>query len=133
LPEYVRFPSIAPLVFKEIFLNVRFISKSPARLALLAVLVLPAAASVQAAPYPQLDPQATTQAAHPETPVPAALYRSVFADLPTGVEKTSIDWKKANADVGQFKRGHADLLKWEQEQAKAQTQSSSGPSSPPTR
>ena len=59
-----------------------------------------------------------------------ALYRSAFAGVPTGVEQTRVDWKKANADVGQFKRGHADLLKWEQEQAKA----ANPPSSPaPTR
>ena len=39
-------------------------------------------------------------------------------DLPQGVETTALDWKAANAAVGQFKRGHADLLKWEQEQAR---------------
>lgn len=127
---------IAPLVFQEIFVNVHFMSKRPARLALLAALALPAGVYVtlaQATPYPQLDPQPTAQAASPDTPVPAALYRSVFADLPKGVEQTSLDWKKANADVGQFKRGHADLLKWEQEQAKAQPKAPDQPSSTPTR
>jgi hypothetical protein len=49
------------------------------------------------------------------------------------VEQTSLDWKKANADVGQFKRGHADLLKWEQEQAKARPKTTDQPSSTPTR
>lgn len=114
-------------------MNVRLISKSPARLALLAALALPAGvnlAQAQAAPYPRLDPQPTAQAANPDTPVPPALYRSVFAGLPTGVEQTSLDWKKANADVGQFKRGHLDLLKWEQEQAKAQPKAPDRPSSP---
>ncbi len=101
-------------------MNIRFISTAPARLALLAILALPAAASSQSAPYPELDPRATLQAADPDTLVPPALYRSVLADLPVGVEQTRVDWKKANADVGQFKRGHADLLKWEQEQAQAQ-------------
>jgi hypothetical protein len=113
--------------------NVRFISTSPARLALLAALALPAAASVQAAPYPQLDPRPTTQAAGADTPVPTALYRSVFSDLPTGVEQTSVDWKKANADVGQFKRGHMDLLKWEKEQVNAQPKAADLPSTPPKR
>jgi len=113
--------------------NIRSISMSPARLTLLALLALPAAASAQAAPYPQLDPRATAQAADADTPVPPALYRSVFADLPTGVEQTSVDWKKANADVGQFKRGHIDLLKWEQEQAQAQPKAADRPSSPSTR
>ena len=61
-----------------------------------------------------------------------ALYRSAFAGVPTGVEHTRVDWKKANADVGQFKRGHADLLKWEQAQAKA-AQPASGSTPAPTR
>ena len=49
----------------------------------------------------------------PTAPVPAVLYRSVFADTPTGVEMESVDWKAANAEVGQFKNGHVDILKWE--------------------
>jgi hypothetical protein len=48
--------------------------------------------------------------------VPAALYTSAFAGLSTGVEPASDDWKKSNAAVAQFPRGHADLLKWEQAQ-----------------
>jgi hypothetical protein len=75
-----------------------------------------AAALAQAAPYPRPDPKPTEQAANPATPVPAALYRSAFAGLPAGVEQAAGDWKKSNADAGQFKRGHADLLKWEQSQ-----------------
>lgn len=30
------------------------------------------------------------------------------------VEQGTIDWRKANDEVSQFKRGHADVLKWEQ-------------------
>jgi hypothetical protein len=45
--------------------------------------------------------------------VPPVVYQSVFADGPKGVETTSTDWKKANAEVGQFKRGHMDILKWD--------------------
>jgi hypothetical protein len=66
----------------------------------------------------RLDPTPTLQASQPNTPVPAVAYRSVFADLPQGVEDTVVDWKAANAAVGQFKRGHADLLKWERDQAR---------------
>ncbi len=66
---------------------------------------------------PRPDPQPTLRAADPASPVPAALYRSIFADLPAGVEQGSDDWKKANAEVGQFRRGHVDLLKWEDAQA----------------
>ena len=66
----------------------------------------------------RLDPTPTLQASQANTPVPAAAYRSVFTDLPQGVEETVLDWKAANAAVGQFKRGHADLLKWERDQAR---------------
>jgi hypothetical protein len=57
--------------------------------------------------------------ADPSAPVPAVAYRSVFTDTPTGVETQSLDWKKAHADVAQFPRGHADVLKWEQAAARA--------------
>lgn len=57
------------------------------------------------------------QPADPAVPVPAVSYRSVFADLPTGVEAAREDWKKANNEVGRFTRGHVDILKWEQQQA----------------
>ena len=55
--------------------------------------------------------------ADPAVPVPAVSYQSVFANVPTGVETQSMDWKAANAEVGQFTRGHLDILKWEQGQA----------------
>lgn len=122
-------PRIASLVIQETFVNLSFMSNAPARLALLAMACV---APAQAAPYPQLDPQPTMQAASADTPVPPALFHSAFSGVPAGVEQTSVDWKKANADVGQFKRGHADLLKWEQEQAKAANPSPS-PAPAPTR
>lgn len=65
-----------------------------------------------------LDSTATLQASQPGSPVAPVAYRSAFADLPQGLEQMPIDWKAANASVGQFKRGHADLLKWEQDQAR---------------
>ena len=55
--------------------------------------------------------------ANPSVPVPAVSYQSVFVNTPTGVETQSVDWKAANAEVGQFTRGHVDILKWEQGQA----------------
>lgn len=97
-------------------MNTRVISNPHAWLL---ALLLPAAAAASAqtpTPYPRLDPRPTEQAADPASPVPAALYSSAFAGLPTGVEFAADDWKKANAAVGQFPRGHADLLKWEQAQ-----------------
>jgi hypothetical protein len=62
------------------------------------------------------DSRADASAANPaqaDTPVPKLQYRSVFRDTPTGVEEQNTDWKKANAQAGEFPRGHADLLKWE--------------------
>ncbi len=54
----------------------------------------------------------------PTAPVPPVAYQSVFNESLTGVETKSVDWKKANAEVGQFKRGHVDILKWEESQLK---------------
>lgn len=51
--------------------------------------------------------------ADPSTAGPRTEYRSVFEGVPTGVEEQTVDWRKANADVAQFPRGHVDLLKWE--------------------
>lgn len=50
----------------------------------------------------------------PAAAVPPVVYQSVFADTPQGVEMQTTDWKKANAEVGQFRRGHVDILKWEE-------------------
>lgn len=44
------------------------------------------------------------------------------------VEQGSIDWRKANEDVSQFKHGHADVLKWESANDNAQ---STPPYTPP--
>jgi hypothetical protein len=96
--------------------NIRVISTPHAWLL---ALLLPAAAAASAQtpnPYPRLDPKPTEQAADPASPVPAARYSSAFAGVATGVEPAVDDWKKANAAVGQFPRGHADLLRWEQAQ-----------------
>ena len=62
-------------------------------------------------------------------PVPAVLYRSVFADTPQGVETGSLPWKDANAEVGQFTRGHIDILKWEAAQSKQEASSPAMPMS----
>ena len=64
--------------------------------------------------------QADVAITDPKADVPAVVYQSVFKQSPTGVETESVDWKKANADVAQFPRGHVDILKWEEAQIKAQ-------------
>nr|WP_315204475.1 hypothetical protein [uncultured Albidiferax sp.] len=48
---------------------------------------------------------------------PGEIYRSVFADTPTGIATRPMDWPRANAEVAQFPRGHADVLRWEQAHA----------------
>lgn len=68
----------------------------------------------------QLNPLPTLQASAPDTPVPPVRYHSPLAGAPTGTEPTMLDWKAANATVSQFKRGHADLLQWEEAQARPQ-------------
>ena len=81
-----------------------------------------AAASAQAtstlsAPSdPATAPQARDPVVNPAAAVPAVRYRSVFVDTPKGVETEEADWRKANAEVGQFKRGHVDILQWENKQ-----------------
>lgn len=102
-------------------------------LVLLCAVLVTSHAAAQMAPYPQVDPQPAMQAADPASPVPATLYRSVFRDLPTGVEQDSVDWRKANADVGQFRRGHADLLRWEQANSRSPTAApgATPPATPP--
>ena len=67
-------------------------------------------------------PVPTAKVTDPSAAVPPVVYQSVFAGTPTGVEMESADWKKANAEVGQFKRGHVDILKWEESQAQTPMQ-----------
>ncbi|HQX59058.1 MAG TPA: hypothetical protein PLJ46_20210 [Burkholderiaceae bacterium] len=63
---------------------------------------------------------AQSQATDPASPVPTVSYRSVFTDTPKGVETGTLEWKAANAEVGQFARGHMDILKWEAAQPKSE-------------
>ena len=65
-----------------------------------------------------LSAMAQTTVTDPGAKVPPVVYQSVFNQSPVGVETKSMDWKKANAEVGQFKRGHVDILKWEESQLK---------------
>jgi hypothetical protein len=63
---------------------------------------------------------AQSAAADAAAPVPALQYRSVFAGMPVGVEQETLDWRAANAEVGQFRNGHVDILKWEENRLRAQ-------------
>ena len=75
--------------------------------------------------------QAQASVVDPDAVVAPVLYQSVFANGPKGVEMATTDWKKANAEVGQFKRGHVDILKWEASR-EAQPATPSEPPSPKT-
>jgi hypothetical protein len=59
---------------------------------------------------------ATESAANPAAQVPPVSYSSVFKETSLGVEKDSVDWRKANNEVGKFLRGHVDILKWEEQE-----------------
>lgn len=50
----------------------------------------------------------------PSAPVPPVVYRSVFVDMAQGVETGATDWRRANDEVGQYRRGHIDILKAEE-------------------
>lgn len=84
-----------------------------------ALALTPFGASAQGAGSVHINTEPTRLASSPATPVPSVDYRSPFQDIPKGVEATVMDWKTSNATVGQFKRGHVDLLKWESEQNRA--------------
>ena len=100
--------------FQELNLNRLIKTLTLAKAAGLLVLLFnsPAAHAQQAA-YPRANPQPALQAASPQAQVPFANYQSVLRGLPQGVESQSTDWRSANDAVGQFKRGHIDLLKLE--------------------
>ncbi len=57
----------------------------------------------------------------PGAAVPALRYHSVFEGRAGGVEQGTLAWRDAHAAVGQFPRGHADLVKWEARQAASAT------------
>jgi hypothetical protein len=61
----------------------------------------------------------STVVADPKAAVPGVVYRSVFAQTPSGVERDRLDWRNANESVARFKRGHVDILK--QEEADSRT------------
>ena len=53
----------------------------------------------------------------PAAAVPSTAYRSVFPPVPGAAPATPGDWRRLNADVGQFLNGHMDIIKWEAGQA----------------
>lgn len=82
-------------------------------LLVLAVLAWPALSLAQNAPDQTRTPPAAADA---DASVPALRYHSALVYSPRGVVQDQDDWAAANARVGQFARGHADILKAEQAQ-----------------
>jgi len=59
---------------------------------------------------------AQAQAHSPDDPaaaVPPAAYRSVFTPASGSLPAEPGDWRRLNAEVGQFRNGHVDIIKWE--------------------
>lgn len=83
-------------------------------------------AAAQGAGSVRINTEPTLLASTPATPVPSVDYRSPFQDIPKGIETNVVDWKTSNTTVGQFKRGHIDLLKWEAEQSRATPSTAGG-------
>ena len=69
-------------------------------------------------------------AADPTVPVPRLEYRSVLPASPTDLADPAVPWSQANQDVARFPRGHADLLKWEENQAAPPRPAASTPATP---
>lgn len=63
------------------------------------------------------DQATATHVANPTVAVPATPYRSVFRALPKTDDQVRDDWSAANVRVGQYVRGHIDILKAEKAQA----------------
>jgi hypothetical protein len=83
-------------------------------------------AAAQGAGSVHINTESTLLASSPATPVPSVEYRSPFQDIPKGIETNVVDWKTSNTTVGQFKRGHIDLLKWEAEQSRSKPPAAGG-------
>lgn len=75
--------------------------------------------------------QGRPEVSDPAAPVPAPIYHPAWTSAqPRGVAEGSADWLRANAEVGQFRRGHADLVRWEARQPAAPQGSSATPEPP---
>ena len=73
----------------------------------------PSLAQTKEVAAPPMQAKAEARVTDPSAAVPAVAYRSVFKETSLGVEMETVDWRKANDDVGKFTRGHVDILKAE--------------------
>lgn len=86
---------------------------SPGRLVCLALLA-PSLALAQNPP-----PPAFSEAADPAAPTAPLAYRGMMPRPLQAQPLGAQDWRAANAAVGGFPRGHADIVAWEAAQASA--------------
>ncbi len=64
-------------------------------------------------------PQQAAAAATADAPVPAIVYQPLEPAGASALVQEGQDWKAANAAVGQYPRGHRDIVKWEKAQPPA--------------
>jgi len=60
--------------------------------------------------------QQAAAAATADVPVPVVVYRPLEPAGASVLVQEVQDWKAANATVGQYPRGHRDIVKWEKAQ-----------------
>ena len=97
----------------------------PGRLACLGMLV-PSLVLAQNPPPPAL-----ADAAAPAAPTAPLHYQNI-APRPLQAEQLGAqDWRAANAAVGDFPRGHADIVGWEAAQAKDRASAGTATPAPP--
>lgn len=65
------------------------------------------------------DVQQAAAAANPDAPAAALSYQALPALGASALVRELDDWRQANATVGQFPRGHADIVKWERTRPEA--------------
>ncbi len=66
-------------------------------------------------------PQQAAAAAAPDAPVPAVPYQPMPAAGASALVRELDDWKRVNAAVAEFPRGHRDIVRWERAQPRPAT------------
>lgn len=75
-------------------------------------------------------PQQAAAAATADVPVPAIAYQPLEPVGASALVQELQDWKAANAAVGQYPRGHRDIVKWEKAQLPAPAAAMPTPEAP---
>lgn len=75
-------------------------------------------------------PQQAAAAATADMPVPAIAYQPLEPVGASALVQELQDWKAASAAVGQYPRGHRDIVKWEKAQLPAPAAAMPTPEAP---